>query len=134
MNTARASRIPTWFWIVALLALAWEAFGAYTYTSQSMIPDGQRVGDYATMAAWQWGVFATAVWSGVAGAVALLLKSRWAVALLLLSLLAAVVQYGHAALNGGISSQAFPIAVAVLVVGVVLVIISSRARRAGWLR
>ena len=133
MNTATGNRVPSWFWIVALLALAWEAFGAYTYVSQSMVPDGQREGDYATMQSWQWGLFATAVWSGVAGAVALLLRSRWATALLLLSFLAAVFLYGYAALNGGLSAEARPIAISVMVVGVILVMLSSRARRAGWL-
>jgi hypothetical protein len=74
------------------------------------------------------------VWSGLIGAVLLLLRSRWATVLLLVSLLAAAVQYGVAAMQGGIDPAARPIAVAVLVVGVFLVIISSRARRAGWLR
>lgn len=126
--------VPGWFWIVAVLAVAWEAFGAYIYLSQSLIPDGQREGGYATMASWEWGVFAVAVWSGVIGALLLLIRSRWATALLLLSLLAAAFQYGYAATTGGISAEARPIAIAVLVVGVLLVGFSSRARRWGWLR
>jgi hypothetical protein len=117
-----------------VLAVLWEAFGCYIYVSQSLVPDGQREGGYAQMASWQWGVFATAVWSGLIGAILLLLRSRWATALLLVSLLAAAVQYGVAAMQGGIDPGARPIAVAVLIVGVFLVIISSRARRAGWLR
>ncbi len=126
--------VPGWFWIVAALAVLWEAFGCYTYVSQSLVPDAQRVGGYATMASWQWGVFAIAVWSGLIGAVLLVLRNRWATALLLVSLIAAAVQYGAAAAQGGIDAEAQPIAVAVLVVGVGLVIFASRARRAGWLR
>jgi hypothetical protein len=126
--------VPAWFWIVAVLAVAWEAFGAYTYTSQSLIPDAERVGDYKTMQSWQWGVFAFAVWTGLLGAVALLLRRRWATLMLLISLISAVVQYGYAAVSGGISSEALPIAIAILTVGLILVIVSSRSARAGWLR
>ncbi len=126
--------VPGWFWLVSGLALLWEAFGCYTYVSQSLVPDAQRVGGYAQMPSWQWGVFAAAVWSGLIGAILLLVRNRWAVALLLVSLLAAAVQYGVAAAQGGIDPGARPIAIAVLVVGVGLVIFASRARRAGWLR
>jgi hypothetical protein len=66
--------------------------------------------------------------------VLLLLRNRWATPLLTVSLLFAAVQYGVAAAQGGIDADARPIAVAVLVVGVGLVIFASRARRAGWLR
>ena len=134
MNDRMDRAVPGWFWAVAVLAVLWEAFGCYVYVSQSLLPDAQREGGYAQMASWQWGVFAVAVWSGLIGAVLLLLRNRWAVALLLVSLLAAAVQYGVAAAQGGIAPEARPIAIAVLVVGVFLVIIASRARRAGWLR
>lgn len=126
--------VPGWFWAVAVLALLWEAFGCYIYVSQSLVPDAQREGGYAQMASWQWGVFAIAVWSGLIGAVLLLLRNRWATPLLTVSLVFAAVQYGVAAAQGGIAPEARPIAVAVLVVGVALVIFASRARRAGWLR
>jgi hypothetical protein len=134
MEDMTSRSVPGWFWIVAGVALLWEAFGAYIYLSQSLLPDAQREGGYATMASWQWGVFAVAVWSGVAGAVALLLRSRWATLLLLVSFLAAAFQYGYAAWSGGIDADARPIAIAVMVVGVLLVMFSSRARRRRWLR
>lgn len=133
MSATGKTNVPTWFWAVAIVALLWEAFGAYMYVSQSLVPDAQREGDYATMASWQWGVFAVAVWSGVLGAVALLARSRWATLLFLVSFLAAAFQYGYAAWNGGLSAEARPIAITVMVVGVVLVMFSSRARRRGWL-
>ena len=134
MNGRMDRAVPGWFWAVAVVAVLWEAFGCYIYLSQSLLPDAQREGGYAAMASWQWGVFAVAVWSGLIGALLLLLRSRWATALLLVSLLAAAVQYGVAAAQGGIDAEARPIAVAVLMMGLFLVIISSRARRAGWLR
>jgi hypothetical protein len=38
MSDARGTAVPSWFWIVAGLALLWEAFGCYTYVSQSLVP------------------------------------------------------------------------------------------------
>ncbi len=78
MVDAGRRSVPGWFWIVAGLAVLWEAFGCYIYVSQSLVPDAQRVGGYAQMESWQWGVFAIAVWSGLIGAVLLLLRNRWA--------------------------------------------------------
>lgn len=134
MDDRMGRAVPGWFWAVAVFALAWEAFGCYTYLSQSLIPDAAREGGYAQMAPWQWGVFAIAVWVGLAGAIALLLRQRWATIALAVSLLAAAVQYGVAAVQGGIDPEARPIAVAVLAVGLGLLIFSSRASRRGWLR
>lgn len=130
---ATTRNVPGRYWAVAVLAFAWEAFGCYIYTSQSLLDAGAREGGYAAMASWQWGVFAVAVWSGLIGAIGLLLRKAWATWALLVSLIAAAVQYGVAAAQGGIDAGARPIAIAVLVVGVALVIFSSRAKRAGWI-
>ncbi len=133
MNGVDNRSVPGWFWAVAGLALLWEAFGCYMYVSQSLIADEARTGGYATMASWQWGVFAVAVWSGLLGAIGLLLRKRWAVMLLLLSLVAAAVQYGYAAVQGSLQAADTPIAVSVLVVALGLVIFSNYANRRGWL-
>jgi hypothetical protein len=133
MDERTSSGVPAWYWAVAVLALLWEGFGCYIYTSQSLLEESAREGGYATMASWQWGVFAIAVWSGLIGAVGLLLRKGWALWALLVSLIAAAVQYGVAAAQGGIDAEARPIAIAVLVAGVLLVIFASRAKRAGWI-
>jgi uncharacterized membrane protein len=44
----------------------------------------------AAMPAWQIPVYAVAVWSGLLGAIGLLMRRRWAVPVLLVSLLGAV--------------------------------------------
>lgn len=130
----RTGHVPTWFWIVAVLAVLWEAFGCYIYVSQSLVPDAQREGGYAQMADWEWGVFAVAVWVGLIGAVLLLLRKSWAILALLASFLAVAFGRGYAAATRGIDQAELPMAIAILVVGVGLVIFASRARRAGWLR
>ena len=134
MANGVARPVPAWFWIVALLAVAWEGFGAYIYLTVAMTDASARAASYVSMANWQWWVFAIAIWSGVAGALALLLRSRWAVPLLLLSLVAAAIQYGYAAATGSLLSADFPIAVTIVVVGVLLVAFANFAKRRGWLR
>jgi hypothetical protein len=134
MNGKMDRAVPGWFWLVAGLAVLWEAFGCYMYLSLSLAEPGARATEYVQMASWEWGVFAVAVWSGLIGAVGLLLRRAWATPALLLSLIAAAVQYGYTALQRGIPGDKLAIPISVLVVGVALVIISSRARRAGWLR
>lgn len=126
--------VPRSYWTVAVLALLWEAFGCYVYTSQSLLPEAARAGGYTDLPAWQWGVFAVAVWSGLIGAVGLLLRARWAVAFLLISLIAALIQYGWVLLTTGLASEALPVAAAVILFGAALVWFAGHASRRGWLR
>ena len=130
--TTRA--VPSWYWIVAGLAVLWEGFGCYIYVTESLARgEAGAMDSYATMAAWQWGVFATAVWSGLIGAIGLLLRKRWAILALLVSLIAAVIQYGYEAATGTLPGDATPVAVSVVVIGVLLVAFANYSGRKGWL-
>jgi hypothetical protein len=131
--TVGTRSVPVWYWLMAVVALLWQGFGCYIYTIEAMVPQAERVAGYATMASWQWGVFAVAVWSGLAGAIGLLLRKNWARLLLTLSLVAAALQYGYAAVTTGLGADALPIAISVLLIGVVLVIVAHHAGRRGWL-
>ncbi len=146
MSEAKGRQVPNWFWIVAILAMLWEAVGCYFYLMQvrmgpaelSALPKAQADA-FAGMATWQWSVFAIAVWSGLAGAVALLARSRWAIPLLAVSLIAAIIQYGYTFAATPILStmpvaEAVPLPAAVIVIGALLVWFASSARRKGWLR
>ena len=130
--TTRA--VPSWYWIVAGLAVLWEGFGCYIYVTESLARGQAGAMDsYATMAAWQWGVFAVAVWSGLIGAIGLLLRKRWAILALLVSLIAAVIQYGYEAATNTLPGDAMPVAVSVVVIGVLLVAFANYSGRKGWL-
>lgn len=107
MQQAVSSRAPAHLWIVGILALLWNCFGAYDYTMTKM-----RNTDYLASAmpgvdpnaalAWVdafpvwvqagWGL---GVWLGLLGSVLLLLRSRWAVWSFGLSLVGAVVSLGY---------------------------------------
>lgn len=107
MDEARTVNTPMHLWIVGALAVLWNAFGCYDYLMtrmrnmeylRAMAPDS----DPAAMLAWVeafpiyaqfgWGL---GVWMGLAGSVLLLLRHRWAVVALGLSLLGAVLGLGY---------------------------------------
>jgi hypothetical protein len=89
------------------------------------------------MPAWVTAAFAVAVWVGLTGAVALLLRRRLARPAFAVSLIAAVVQFGVAFLASpegktiGTSEAAFP--AAVVLIGAALLWFAGHAARRGWL-
>ena len=89
---------PAWFVPAAIAAVLFEGFGAYSYvlhvtTDPNSLPIDQRDLVMA-MPIWMTGAYALAVWVGLAGALLLLMRRRLATPLLLVSLLAALVQFG----------------------------------------
>jgi len=145
VDDASTNKAPAWYWVVAAAALIWEIFGVGSYlyhvtlTPEALqaLPDGQRQLMERTPA-WVNGVFAIAVFGGLLGALGLLLRRRWAQALLLVSVVAIAVQFGWVFLVGraheliGPSSIGFP--VFIFVVGVALWWFAGRARSRRWLR
>jgi hypothetical protein len=107
MQQAVSARAPAHLWIVGILSLLWNGFGAFDYTMTRM-----RNTDYLASAmpgvdpnatlAWidafpiyaQIG-WALGVWLGLLGSVLLLLRSRWAVWSYGLSLVGAVLGLGY---------------------------------------
>lgn len=137
---------PTWYWVVAVIAVLWACMGCASYLHEVMmspadlaaLPAAQQQ-VWKEMPNWLFGVFAIAVWVGLAGAVALLLRRRIARSLYIVSLLAVIVQFGwiftqtsiFSAMSFG-EAAGFPIVIAVA--GVVLIWFSGYATRQGWLR
>jgi hypothetical protein len=136
---------PIWFWIAAVAALFWAIAGCASYLVQvslteadlAQLPDAQA-DMYRMLPAWLDAVFAVAVWSGLAGAIALLLRRRIARTFYIVSLAAVILQFGYVfgatpiLTTIGPSSAAFP--AFVIVAGVVLVWFAGLARGRGWLR
>lgn len=89
MTTAAEVRsgAPWHFWAVTILGVLWNGFGGYDYTMshlqgeayyrQSGMTDAQ-IAYMAAYPVWMHAVWAIGVWGSVAGALLLLLRSRWA--------------------------------------------------------
>jgi hypothetical protein len=100
-------RTPVHLWIVGVLALLWNAIGAFDYLMTrmrntdylaSMMPTVDPnamlawIDGFPIWASFGWGL---GVWGGVAGSILLLMRSRWAVPVFAASLLGAVMGLGY---------------------------------------
>ena len=93
--SAYAAKAPWWYWAVALLATLWMLFGVLAWVMDlrmtpeqlALLPDAQQQ-LYALRPQWVFLVYAVAVFSGLAGAIGLLLRKRWATTWFLVSLVA----------------------------------------------
>jgi hypothetical protein len=142
MEEQTQSTVPGWFWIAAVLALLWEAFGCFMYVTQvttdpATLPIDQQAMWNATPP-WIVGAYAIAVWVGLFGAVLLLARRRLAEPLLLLSLVAVVVQFGGVllvpALREVTPDSAYTLPLIIFVVCYGIWMLARRARKQGWLR
>lgn len=88
-------KVPWHLWVVGILSLLWNAAGAWTIMSaQSGAPmdmDANEIAYYAAQAPWFVALVDVALIGATLAAVALLLRSRWAVQLYGLSIAAIVV-------------------------------------------
>ena len=141
-NRQTAADAPSWFPVAAAAAVLFEAFGAYSYlvhvsTDPASLPIDQRDLVLA-MPAWMTGAYGLAVWVGLTGAVMLLMRRRLAAPLLLVSFLAAIVQFGALlvvpALRNLVGSDDLLVPFVILVVCYAIWHLAWQARRWGWLR
>jgi hypothetical protein len=99
---AEARRAPTHLWLVGILALLWSAMGCYDYW-MTMSGNQAYLAKYPADAMaymnalpkWTVATWAVGVWGGLAGALLLLARSRYAVWAFMLSAIGAVVGIGY---------------------------------------
>jgi hypothetical protein len=144
MATKSGSAVPKSYWVVAVVTLLWMAFGCFiyvTYVTMSpadiakLPPAQQDIRNNAPV--WVMAAYAIAVWSGLGGAIGLLLRRAWARPLFLLSLLSIIIQFGwvfiatdQLALEGA-SAAAFPLVI--LALGIFFVWYAGQAQKRGWI-
>ena len=107
MEEVQTAKTPVHLWIVGVLALIWNGFGCYDYLMTrmrneeyfaSMMPNVDPkaalawVDGFPLYAQFGWGL---GVWMGLAGSILLLMRHRWAVPAMGLSLLGAIVGLGY---------------------------------------
>ena len=136
---------PTRLRVVRILALLWNLVGVamfFLHTRMApeqipALPEAQRM-VYAAMPAWLDIAYGIAVFAGVFGAVGLLLRRRWAVWLLAVSLLAVLVQMGaiYAMTPAWQASGLSGLPMTLLIIGIAawLLWFARRAEARRWLR
>lgn len=94
-----SQKTSTWFWVLGVLLLIWNAMGALAYLGQhlmtpeqmAILPEDQRTLLEMTPA-WATSAFALAVWGGLVAAILMLLRKAFAHLMFMASLFGAVVQ------------------------------------------
>ena len=144
MSDLIGARAPGWFRLLAVLGLAWNAFGVYMYLqSVGMFGDPLAVLDapHRELAQsapnWVTGAFAVAVFAGLVGTLLLVMLKRLAKPLLVLSLLAVLVQcawiVGMSNARAVEGNMAFVMPGVVTLVALLLVWLAMVGDRKGWL-
>jgi hypothetical protein len=100
-STGHTSR-PWHLWLVGILGFLWSGGGAFDYLMTQTQNEGylssftpEQLDFFLSFPTWVIAFWALAVWGGVLGTVLLLLKKRWAVGVLLVSLVSMVVTTIH---------------------------------------
>jgi hypothetical protein len=136
---------PTWFYVAAATFILWECIGCYAYLSDvsvtaaemAQLPAAQQE-IWKMTPSWVTSAYALAVWIGLAGGIALLLRFRISRSLFIVSLIAVVLQFGWTFIatpiltTVGGSAAIFPLFI--IAVGVFAVWFSGKAAANNWLR
>lgn len=135
---------PKWYLPVAILALLWNLLGCAAYLGDVMLtPDDiakmspAQQALYAARPAWAVSATAIAVWGGAAGCLGLVLRKRWALPLLVLSLAGVIVQDVALFVVSSAAAQAGTVAYVlqglVLAIAIGLVLLARKAIARGWI-
>ena len=102
MQQAVPARTPAHVWIVGVLALLWNAFGCYDYVMTSMKSPAYlaqfppaMLSYMDSLPGWLTAFWAIGVWGGLAGAILLLMRSRYSIWAFALSFIGAIVGIGY---------------------------------------
>lgn len=135
---------PRWFRPVSVIALLWNLLGCAAYLADVTISperlSGMTAAQQALYAARPWwavAATATAVWFGAVGCLGLILRRRWSIWLLMLSLAGVMAQDLWLFVLSGAAAEAgaavFIMQGLVLIISVALVALSRWALAQGWL-
>jgi hypothetical protein len=134
------------FWIIAVIALIWNAMGVMTYLMEQYKVESYRADFNAdqlalmdSAPAWSTALFAIAVFGGLLGSLFLLLRKKLATTLFLISLLCILINIGYgifgtnqAEVFGTMNGLVMPLIV--VVIGVYLYFYSKKAASRGILK
>lgn len=102
MATTAERSTPAHLWIVGILALIWNAFGCYDYLMTMTANEAylsqftaDQIAYWDSLPGWLAAFWALGVWGGLAGALLLLIRSRYSIWAFALSLLGVIVSFGY---------------------------------------
>lgn len=138
-------KTPRWYWIVAGLALLWMLFGMLAFIMDPLTDEAalEQMSEaqrelFEARPVWLFVIYGIAVFSGLAGAVGLVMRRGWAVTAFLVSLVFVVVQFFYVlfvldAIGRIGAAEALPFPLVILAIGAGLLWFSLLSRRRGWI-
>ncbi len=135
---------PAWFVAVAVMLLLWAIAGVAAFASHVLVGEKMAaeqgewdLGYFRALPAWFVWAYALATLAALAGAIALLMRSRHAVALYVLSLVGVLIQFGYVfvgtdllAHKGAAATVPFPMFITLM--ACVQILVASVAVKRGW--
>lgn len=139
MSESTTNKPHVWFWVISIVALIWNLLGvmAYlvrAYATEEMIaalPPEQQAEYLIEFPAYYTAAFATAVFAGALGCIALLIRKKLAYYLFIVSLLGVLIQQIYLFLNVDVPSYVMP--VLVILVCIFLVWFAKKSISKGWI-
>lgn len=140
------SNVPKWFLGVAIAALIWNLLGVFAYLGQMyLMSNSEMLAElsvdeqnlYKNTPIWATIGFTLAVWGGALGSLLLMLKKKAAKPVLIVSLAGIIVQMYHSFFISnnfevyGPGAAVMP--VMIIIFGIVLVWLSDKSVKEGWL-
>ncbi|WP_394975506.1 hypothetical protein [uncultured Croceitalea sp.] len=144
MTTNALNKPPTWFWVVAVIALLWNLMGvsAYLFEAFTSIEQLEQMTQeqralFEGRPAWVTAAYAIAVFAGAIGSIALLIRKKWAKPLLVVSLIAAIAQFIYNSFMTNtievMGTQAIIFPILILGFGLYLIFFAKKSITKGWL-
>jgi len=140
-----SDKLPTWFWVISIVALLWNLMGAFAFFSDlNLTPE--KLTQYTeeqkalilSLPSWTKIFYGMATIGGLLGSIALLMRKSWAFPLFVISLIGVLVQQLHSwlgtdaiAVLGSGAALIFPLII--LLIAAFLVWFSKSAQAKGHL-
>ncbi len=135
---------PVWFFVVAILAIAWNGIGVVAYVAEAMqtpeqlaqLSEAQRE-LYTSKPSWVTAAFAIAVFGGLFASIALIAKKPLAIPLFAISIAGLIGQNSYyfliAKVQNTMDSSNFIMPVVVFIIAIALLFFSRSCNAKGWL-
>ena len=121
MEANKGGKLPASFWVIAVLGLLWNSFGAYLYMTARLDPQAALAGAspdmreyFAHQPIWANIGYGLGIWGSFFGSAAMVLRSRHAATLFLVSLIGAALSHLAQAMAGVI-----PVELAIVIMGII---------------
>ncbi|WP_462248210.1 hypothetical protein [Ekhidna sp.] len=138
-------KAPTWFMVVAVIALIWNLLGVLAYLGEAFATEEmiaamteEQRNMLENRPAWATAAFALAVWGGLFGCLLLVLKKKLSQLILFISLVGVLVQMIYNLFIAGSTVTYGPgqivMALMIPLISILLVLMAKKGIAAGWLK